>query len=52
MEVDEDGGKSPFPGSPGPALVSQPIDTHPLSIKSEVDSALPISAHLPCCPQT
>lgn len=34
MEVDEDGGKSPFPGSPGPALVSQPIDTHPLSIKS------------------
>ena len=31
MEVDKDGGKGPFPGSPGPTLVPQPMDTHPPS---------------------
>lgn len=41
MEADEDGGRSPFPGSPGPT------ETHPPSTKSEEASA---PTPLPTCP--
>lgn len=33
--------RAPFPGSPGPALVSQPIDTHPIH---------QVCLSLPTCP--
>lgn len=46
MAVDEDGGKSPFPGSPGPALVSQPL--HTLCPSSLRWTQLGLS--LPTCP--
>lgn len=48
MEVDEDGGRSPFPGSSGPALGPWPMETHTPPIKSDAAPA-PTSAHLPCC---
>lgn len=38
MEVDEDGGRSPFSGSPGP-FGPWPMERHPLPTKSDVAPA-------------